>query len=187
MTWTPAPLPLLQPLRLDDGTELDTLTLRAFTVGDHRAAIKKAGKDEDEQFEVLAAVATGLTTEQVGTLCRPDYISLSKRIFEYLTTPTAAVLGRELDPDDFELLVPYRSAGRDIERARLVMPAVKTVKLMRAHKTPEEQTDFITCACTGLLPHDLPAMSVPDWIQLQGRLDDFLNKPADYFRKAIST
>jgi len=33
---------------------------------------------------------------------------------------------------------------------------------------------------------DLDGLTVPDWTELQERIDDFLNKPADFFRSATS-
>jgi hypothetical protein len=36
-----------------------------------------------------------------------------------------------------------------------------------------------------MLP-DLASLTVPDWTQLQVRIDDFLNKPAAFFRSATS-
>ena len=44
---------------------------------------------------------------------------------------------------------------------------------------------WLTAACTDLGVEDLKGMVVPDWLQLQGRLGDFLQKPASSFRSGI--
>ena len=49
-----------------------------------------------------------------------------------------------------------------------------------------ERAEFITAHCTGLMIPDLAGLTVPDWTELQERIDDFLNKPADFFRNATS-
>jgi hypothetical protein len=57
---------------------------------------------------------------------------------------------------------------------------------MKKLATPAERAEFITAHCTGLMLPDLALLTVPDWTQLQGRIDDFLNKPAAYFQKTTS-
>ncbi|MNE29011.1 hypothetical protein D3C80_1224770 [compost metagenome] len=57
---------------------------------------------------------------------------------------------------------------------------------MMAEKDPAKAAEFISSHCTGIPPADIVKLSLPDWHQLQGRLCDFLNKPADYFRNATS-
>lgn len=187
MNWTPKPLSLLQPLALDSGDLLDTLTLRPFTVEEHRAAVAKAGKDEDAQFEQLAVQTTGLSQQDIENLSRPDFVSLSAWIYEYISKPADHFRGSvSPDLDDVELLLPIKSQGAELARVSLKLPAVKAVKVMQAHKTPQERTDFITSHCTGLTPAELLRLSLPDWVQLQVRLNDFLNKPAAFFQKTTS-
>lgn len=187
MTWTPKPLPLHWPIQLPDGSTLDTLHPRAFTVEEHRAALARAGADEDARFEELAVLATGLTLETIEELKRPDYVSLSAWLAEYVNQPAYFFTGqRPENPDDVPLLVPIRSFGQPVERIRLQVPTMKATKVMMAEKDPAKAAAFISSHCTGIAPGDIVKLSLPDWHQLQGRLGDFLNKPADYFRNATS-
>lgn len=187
MTWTPKPLPLHWPIQLPDGSKLETLNLRPFAVDEHRAAIARAGDDEDARFEELAVLATGLTLETIEELKRPDYVSLSAWLAEYVNQPAYFFTGKKPEnPDDVPLLVPIRSFGQTVERIRLQVPTMKATKVMTAEKDLLKAADFISSHCTGIAPNDIVKLSLPDWTQLQWRLADFLNKPADYFRNATS-
>jgi len=68
----------------------------------------------------------------------------------------------------------------------LEMPALRATKVMKKLATNKERAEFITAHCTGLMIPDLAGLTVPDWTELQERIDDFLNKPADFFRSATS-
>jgi hypothetical protein len=57
---------------------------------------------------------------------------------------------------------------------------------MKKLATNKERAEFITAHCSGLMLPDLAGLTVPDWTQLQERIDDFLNQPADFFRSATS-
>jgi hypothetical protein len=63
---------------------------------------------------------------------------------------------------------------------------LRATKAMKKLKTAKERAEFITAHCTGLMLPDLASLTVPDWTQLQVRIDDFLNKPAAFFRSATS-
>jgi hypothetical protein len=90
------------------------------------------------------------------------------------------------DPDDVSLLQPLAVAGRTLTTLKLEMPVLRATKAMKKLKTPKERAEFITAHCTGLMIPDLALLTVPDWTQLQVRIDDFLNKPAAFFRSATS-
>lgn len=188
MTWKPEPHTLLQPITKASGETLTSIELRPFNVAEHRAALATVGNDEDDQFEALLLVATGLALEDLEQIKRPDYVSLSKLVHEYVTLPASYFLGcKPADPDDAPLLIPIKAVGREVDRLALQVPAMKATKVMRKLKTPLERADFISAHCTGLSTVEIQRLSVPDWTQLQGRLNDFLNKPADFFRNATST
>lgn len=187
MTWTSDPQPLQWPIEIEGAATITVVEFKPFTVAEHRAALASVGRDEDDQFEALLLVATGLEPEVLEQVKRPDYVTLSKRLFEYVNQPASAFLGKiPDDPDDAPLLVPFKGVGREIDRLTLQVPAMKATKVMRKLKTSEEKADFISAHCTGLSAPELGRMSVPDWNQLQGRLDNFLNKPADFFQTATS-
>lgn len=187
MTWTPAPHTLQWPIASEAGGQLTAVELRPFTVAEHRAALAKVGADEDDQFEALLLLATGLPPAVLEEIKRPDYVTLSKRLHEYVSMPASYFLGASPeDPDDAPLLLPIKAVGREVQRLSLQVPAMKATKIMRKLKTQDERADFISAHCTGLSPVEITRLSVPDWNQLQGRLNDFLNKPADYFQSATS-
>ncbi|MCE0871063.1 phage tail assembly protein [Pseudomonas alloputida] len=187
MTWKPQSHTLQWPIVIEGAAAITVVEMKAFTVGEHRAALATVGNDEDEQFEALLLVATGLEPKVLEQMKRPDYVSISKQLFEYVRKPAGEFMeAAPADPDDVPLLVPFQGVGRMIERMTLEVPAMKATKVMRKLKTAEERADFISSACTGLSTPELMRMSVPDWNQLQERVGDFLNKPADYFRSVTS-
>lgn len=188
MTWKPEPHPLQWPITVATGETLTSLELRPFNVAEHRAALASVGKDDDDQFEALLLLATGLSVADLEQIKRPDYVSLSTRLHEYVNLPASYFLGKKpADLDDAPLLIPIKAIGREVDRLALQVPAMKATKVMRKLKTAHERADFISAHCTGLSLVEIQRLSVPDWTQLQERLDDFLNKPADFFRSATST
>jgi hypothetical protein len=188
MTWKPEPLTLHWPVTTADGVKITSLELRPFDVAEHRAALLRAGEDEDARFEELAILATGQAREVIEELKRPDYISLSLRLSEYINLPASFFLAETpTDPDDAPLLMPIKSFGREIDRLQLQVPTMKATKAMTKLKDTHEQSVFISAHCTGIAATDITRLCVPDWTQLQERLHDFLNQPAAYFQKATST
>lgn len=187
MTWKPEPHTLQWPLERANAAPLTAVTLRPFTVAEHRAALAGVGDDEDDQFEALLLMATGLEQADLEQIKRPDYVSLSGLVHDYVRLPASYFLGSApADPDDAPLLVPIKAFGRDVDRLCLQVPAMKATKIMRKLKTVDERSIFISAHCTGLSTEDVTRLSVPDWNQLQARLNDFLNKPAAYFQSATS-
>lgn len=181
--WTPAPHPLRFPIELTEGGKLTEVELRAFSRAEHRDALAAAGSDNDDQFEALLCLASGLAVEVVEQLKRPDYVSLVARIYEYINLPASYFLGSApKDPDDAPLLVPIKGVGRVIDRLQLQVPSLKVSKVMRKLKTDNERADFVSAHCTGLTIPEVQSLSCPDWSQLQDRLNNFLNKPADFFQ-----
>lgn len=187
MTWKPEPHTLRWPITGENGETLKAVELRPFTVAEHRAALEGID-DEDDQFDALLLLASGLPQAVIEQIKRPDYVTLANRIHEYVNLPASYFLGsKPKDPDDVPLLVPIKAIGREVDRLSLQVPAMKAAKVMRKLKTPDDRADFITAHCTGLSTVEVTRLSVPDWTQLQVRLNDFLNKPADFFQSATST
>jgi len=185
--WKPDDLKLRWPVVNADGEPLAALPVRAFTVEEHRAALERAGEDEHSQFEQLAVLATGHPLTVIESLKRPDFISLTKRIAEYVNLPASYFSGQKpADPDEFPLLVPIKGMGRTYDTLTLRVPSMGATKAMMKHKDELQRTDFISAHCTGLAVAELLRLSIPDWTQLQVRLNDFLNQPADYFQSATS-
>ncbi|MBA1250909.1 phage tail assembly protein [Pseudomonas luteola] len=193
--WTPVILKLLCPITVpadpkvpgSEDREIAELTFRPFLYGEYKDALRRVDlKDEDAVFEALALVATGETLPVIEQLKRPDYVSLSQEVHKYVTRKTEDYLGEPADPDAPDLLLPLAVAGQERQALRLSMPALKAVKVMKKLETADQRAEWITAHCTGLFPEDVRALSLPDWNQLQERINAFLNQPAAYFQNATS-
>ncbi|ROM70290.1 hypothetical protein BK654_28580 [Pseudomonas brassicacearum] len=191
MSWTPPVHVLLSPITGDDESQIKQLQLKPLYYAAQKDALARAGDDEDDQFFELAKLATGLSVKELDQLKRPDYVSIAQYVHEMSTRPTShfleQVAGAPADPDQVQLLQPLNAAGRSVTSLSLEMPILRATKAMKKLKTAKERAEFITAHCTGLMLPDLDLLTVPDWTQLQVRIDDFLNKPADFFRSATST
>ncbi|MGK3117413.1 phage tail assembly protein [Pseudomonas corrugata] len=190
MSWKPPQHILLSPITGDDGSQIDHLQLKPLFYAAQKDALARAGDDEDDQFFELAKLATGLSVKELDQLKRPDYVSIAQYVHEMSTRPASYFLdstdGVAEDPDQVQLLQPLAAAGRSLTSLTLEMPVLRATKAMKKLKTAKERAEFITAHCTGLMLPDLDLLTVPDWTQLQVRIDDFLNKPADFFRSATS-
>ncbi|MDT8906992.1 Phage tail assembly chaperone protein, E, or 41 or 14 [Pseudomonas sp. NFACC09-4] len=193
MSWTPPVHVLLLPITGDDGSQIEQLQLKPLFYAAQKEALARAGDDEDDQFFELAKLATGLSVKELDQLKRPDYVSIAQYVHEMSTRPASYFLGQvadaqtaPADPDQVQLLQPLNVAGRSLISLTLEMPVLRATKVMKKLKTAKERAEFITAHCTGLMIPDLDLLTVPDWTQLQVRIDDFLNKPADFFRSATS-
>lgn len=188
MTWTPPLHILLSPITADDGTQIEQITLKPLLYAAQKEALARAGDDEDDQFFELALLATGLSVKELDQLKRPDYVSIAQYVHDMSTRPTSYFLEPvgDAELDAVTLLQPLAVAGRTLAELNLEMPVLRATKAMKKLKTPKERAEFITAHCTGLMIPDLALLTVPDWTQLQGRIDDFLNKPAAFFQSATS-
>lgn len=188
MSWTPPVHVLLTPITGDDGSTLERIALKPLFYAAQKDALARAGDDEDDQFFALAKLATGLSDKELDQLKRPDYVSIAQYVHDMSTRPTSHFLEQDeqVDPDQVPLLLPLDLAGQSRTSLTLEMPALRATKVMKKLATPKERAEFITAHCTGLMIPDLATLTVPDWTQLQVRIDDFLNKPADFFRSATS-
>jgi hypothetical protein len=192
MSWMPPKHVLLSPITGDDGSEIEQIQLKPLYYAAQKEALARAGDDEDDQFFELAKLATGLSVKELDQLKRPDYVSIAQYVHEMSTRPASYFLEQQaqgeqsVDPDQVPLLQPLNVAGRSMTSLTLEMPVLRATKAMKKLKTAKERSEFITAHCTGLMLPDLDLLTVPDWTQLQVRIDDFLNKPADFFRSATS-
>lgn len=176
------------PITTEDGDKITEIPLRAFSVAEHRKALAEVSDDSDAQFEALVLLSSGLDEEVVDQLSRPDFVSLAKLINEYVNLPASFFLARKPeDPNAPPLLVPIKGITGTVTALTLTVPALKATKMMNKLKTANERADFISAHCTGLSVPEIQMLSCPDWSQLQDRLNDFLNKPADFFQSETST
>ncbi|KPA92727.1 Mu-like prophage FluMu protein gp41 [Pseudomonas asplenii] len=193
MSWLPPKHRLLSPINADDGSQIAEIQLKPLFYAAQKEALARAGEDEDDQFFELAKLATGLSDKLLDQLKRPDYVSIAQYVHDMSTRPSRYFLEQaedaalESDPDQVHLLQPLELAGRSITSLSLEMPVLRATKVMKTLKTAKERAEFITAHCTGLMIPDLAHLTVPDWTQLQVRIDDFLNKPAAFFQSATSS
>ncbi|MGE8069554.1 phage tail assembly protein [Pseudomonas sp. NPDC089569] len=191
MSWMPPKHELLSAISADDGSSIEQIQLKPLYYAAQKEALARAGDNEDDQFFELALLATGLSVKELDQLKRPDYVSIAHYVHEMSTLPTSHFLElagepSSADPDDVTLLQPLAVAGRTLTALSLEMPVLRATKAMKKLKTAKERAEFITAHCTGLMLPDLALLTVPDWTQLQVRIDDFLNRPAAFFRSATS-
>jgi hypothetical protein len=192
MSWTPPTHELLSPITGDNGSHIEQIQLKPLYYAAQKEALARAGDDEDDQFFELALLATGLSVKELDQLKRPDYVSIAQYVHEMSTRPASFFLqplaqdDPGIDPDQVQLLQPLAVAGRTLTELTLEMPVLRATKAMKKLKTAKERAEFITAHCAGLMLPDLAQLTVPDWTQLQVRIDDFLNQPAAFFRNATS-
>ncbi|MFO2462501.1 phage tail assembly protein [Pseudomonas sp. 15FMM2] len=193
MAWMPALHVLLSPITADSGATITQIQLKPLFYAPQKEALARAGDDEDDQFFELAKLATGLSEKELDQLKRPDYVSIAQYVHDMSTRPASFFLQdsgaprESLTREQVQLLLPLEVAGRTLTEVTLEMPALRATKVMKKLTTAKERAEFITSHCSGLMIPDLAGLSVPDWTELQERIDDFLNQPAAFFRSATST
>lgn len=192
MAWMPPLHVLLSPITADTGATIEQVQLKPLFYAAQKDALARAGDDEDDQFFELAKLATGLSEKELDQLKRPDYVSIAQYVHEMSTRPASFFLAQTDSPresltcEQVALLLSLDASGRTLTSVTLEMPALRATKVMKKLATNKERAEFITAHCTGLMIPDLAGLTVPDWTELQERIDDFLNKPADFFRSATS-
>ncbi|WP_439854603.1 phage tail assembly protein [Pseudomonas yamanorum] len=192
MAWMPPLHILLSPITADTGATVEQIQLKPLFYAAQKDALARAGDDEDDQFFELAKLATGLSEKELDQLKRPDYVTIAQYVHDMSTRPASFFLDESREPGDssiteqVKLLLPLNAAGRTLTDVTLEMPALRATKVMKKLTTAKERAEFITAHCSGLMIPDLAGLTVPDWTELQERIDDFLNQPAAFFRSATS-
>ncbi|MCU1781181.1 phage tail assembly protein [Pseudomonas sp. 13B_2.1_Bac1] len=189
MAWMPPLHVLLSPITADTGATIQQVQLKPLYYAAQKDALARAGDDEDDQFFELAKLATGLSEKELDQLKRPDYVTIAQYVHEMSTRPASSFLGEQTESthdQPVQLLLPLDAAGRTLTELVLEMPALRATKVMKKLATNKERAEFITAHCSGLMIPDLAGLTVPDWTELQERIDHFLNQPAAFFRNATS-
>ena len=192
MAWMPPLHILLSPITADTGATIEQIQLKPLFYAAQKDALARAGDDEDDQFFELAKLATGLSEKELDQLKRPDYVTIAQYVHDMSTRPASFFLDESREPGDssiteqVKLLLPLNAAGRTLTDVTLEMPALRATKVMKKLTTAKERAEFITAHCSGLMIPDLADLTVPDWTELQERIDVFLNQPAAFFRSATS-
>jgi len=192
MAWMPPLHILLSPITADTGALIEQIQLKPLFYAAQKDALARAGDEEDDQFFELAKLATGLSEKELDQLKRPDYVTIAQYVHDMSTRPASFFQDETREPGDssiteqVNLLLPLNAAGRTLTAVTLEMPALRATKVMKKLTTAKERAEFITAHCSGLMIPDLADLTVPDWTELQERIDDFLNQPAAFFRSATS-
>lgn len=192
MAWMPPLHILLSSITADTGATIEQIQLKPLFYAAQKDALARAGDDEDDQFFELAKLATGLSEKELDQLKRPDYVTIAQYVHDMSTRPASFFLDESREPggssitEQVKLLLPLNAAGRTLTDVTLEMPALRATKVMKKLTTAKERAEFITAHCSGLMIPDLADLTVPDWTELQERIDDFLNQPAAFFRSATS-
>jgi hypothetical protein len=199
MTWKMPTHTLLNPVQ--HGEELlEQITFRPFSTGEHGDALAKAGKDEDSRYEALAVLATGLPLEVLETFKRPDYVSVSEWVSQWVWKTSAELQGLVFLDENGEpteerghdgyvvpLMVPLQlNTGETVAEVTLRLPELRATKAMKQQKTDRDKSRFITAHCCGLMLPDVKLLACPDWNRLQVLVGHFLNKPAAFFQSVTS-
>lgn len=173
------------PITDDKGQEVKDVVVSVLTMGQHRKFTKESNDDQEKLLRACVCASTGLSESELKRLTVPDYTSLENHVTNLMTASAKTLLNdANFDVDSPVLLVPF-SGDDGLEKTtyKLKPPTVATTDLMDTHKDDFDKTIFISSSCTGFSQQELSLMSLPDWTQLQERLIDFLQKPADFFRQ----
>lgn len=174
----------LFPVKGDKGESIASVTLKIPTFKQYKTA-KIETEDEDSFVEHLITACTGLTQKEVGRLKTPDYNELEYHIRDYCTRPSEFFLqtdNQHIKKDKPQLLVPIGN----LKEVELTVPSVKASRVMGkvvdSESEPYAQAEYITKACSDLSENQINQLSIPDWNQLQGRINDFLNQRSAFFQ-----
>lgn len=185
--WSPVLLQLFQPFKDESGKDVTQLLLKPLTHGVHAEVLKEVDTDNERNvFDAFAFASAGLTADQVKKLSYPDYNSMVRCLSDYVSKSASFYfkqMGLNVDVNTPQLLVPITGDnGDEITQVTLQVPTVQCIDIMNTlPSTGTARTTWLTQDCTGLSATELDRLSTMDWNQLQERLNDFLNKTADYF------
>lgn len=178
--------PLVWPI---ENESLESVTIHTLTMGQHRELSEKnkANKTDTKLLRACISESTGLSEIMLKKLVTPDYTSIQNHVLELMNAKASTLMEEEFDPEAPALLIPILGDDRqDKTHYKLRPPTVATTDLMDTHEDEWERTIFISSSCSGFTKDELERLSLPDWNQLQERLIDFLEQPADYFRPKTS-
>ncbi len=176
---------LLHPITVD-GTEILEVTFKPMTFADY-TQVDVDQDDEDVIVEAFCLILTELSDKAFNLVSSPDFNSLKVKVKNMILQRSPDWLpGLDVRSDFIPLALPIKGDdGRDIKEIRLNVPSVKTRKIYKTQKTDALKQAFITQACSGLSESETTQLFMPDWNELQARINDFLNKQAGYFQSEM--
>lgn len=177
---------LVWPIEDDKGQPLNQVNIHTITVGQQRELTRHHQHDDNQLLWECICLSTGLTSSELKRLVTPDFNSIREQVLELMQSNAATLLDGEFDLNEPTLLLPIQGDdGQEKTGYKLRPPTVATTELMETHQDEWERTLFISASCCGFTHQELTRLSLPDWNQLQERLIDFLQQPADFFRQEM--
>ncbi len=177
---------LVWPIEDDKGQQLNHVQIHTITVGQQRELSRNHQHDDNQLLWECVCLSTGLTPSELKKLVTPDFNSIREHVLELMQSGAATFMADEFNRDEPTLLIPIQGDdGQEKTHYKLRPPTVATTELMETHQDEWERTLFISASCCGFSHQELMRLSLPDWNQLQERLIDFLQQPADYFRQEM--
>lgn len=173
---------LLSPIN-ENGDDMTELTFEPLTFSIYNSV--DVEQDNDLVVEEFTLALTGISAKAFDQLSSPDFNSITNIVTRLITKNSPDWLpGISVDNEKIQLALPIQGdSGNTIVEIELKVPSVKTRKIYKAQSTDEQKQAFITHACTGLSEAEINKLFMPDWNQLQGCIDNFLNQQAGFFQK----
>lgn len=173
------------PIEDDKSQPVITVIIKTLTMGQHREFSQQHKDDDTALLRACIGASSGFTVAELKRLTTPDYTSIENQVLELMHFKASQLMTHgEFYLYEPALLMAFTGDdGLEKTAYKLRPPTVATTDLMDTHKDEWDRTIFISSSCTGFSPDELSRMSLPDWNQLQERLIDFLQKPADFFRQ----
>ena len=179
---------LLEAIQSDKHEVMRDVTLRLPIFSQYEQAFIDADGHDETLGDLMISACTGLTQTEIERLKTPDFNTLNLWVGEHTTKPADyffALDDKQVDKNTPMLLQPLRG----FDKVVLTTPSVKASRMMtkieNANNNPFAQGKYLVTACTDLMDNHINELSMPDWNQIQLRLNDFLNQASDYFQSQI--
>lgn len=166
----------VNPIRRDDGSEIDSILVKPFTASQHKTLPKKEKLTLSDEIKYIIA-STGLSEKELDKLTVPDYNALVDASFSYIVEDGYSLASETLDSRK-KSVVLYWQEGREI---KFSFPKLKHSRMAEEITDPFERTIFILEQITDLTREEIENMPLPDYRSLEKVAGDFLSKPSAYF------
>ena len=197
--FTPTPFTKIHTLRWqiadDKGQPIQQVTMRTLPLTQLRGFREQHGLDADHVTETQSEVflgavicaATGLTETERGRLASPDYNSLKLISKELVVNPTSVLNPTAKKDDRIQLLVSVEDPEHGVvDSYQLQPPTVKATEIVNAAHPGFEREVQLAAICTGLDVSTIWNLHMPDWVQLQSEVGNFLDEPAAFYPSPTS-
>ena len=183
------------PIVDDKGQPIQQVTMRTLTLAQLRAFRKQFGLDGDQvsqvQLDAFAGAAicaaSGLTDAERGRLATPDYTSLAQISNALAMTPAADFKPPAAEAGRIPLLVPVDDIEHGkVDSYRMQPPTVKATEIVNAAHSGFDRETHIAAICSGLDVSTILTLHMPDWVQLQSEVVNFLEEPAGFYLSTTS-